>query len=305
MKSDGVIVVDKPEGPTSHDIVIAVRRSLRLKKVGHLGTLDPLATGVLPLVVGRATRLASLFAGAVKQYEAVIQLGVTTDTADITGTVTGGLAGTVKDDLPSKLPAPETITKVASSFVGSYLQHPPEISAKKIGGIRAYKLARSRQPVQLNPVQVTLESLIVLSYDPPRFRCRVVCSSGFYVRAFARDLGLSLGCGGCLETLRRERHGDFEIADAVQVSQVVESGLNLREKFIPIDSLLPELPAVVVSGHELSRVRNGNVIQLEHRPERDKLTMARKSRIVNQQGNLLAIGEHMVSGALHPKIVLV
>ena len=223
---DGVLVIDKPAGPTSHDIVACVRRTLGLKKVGHLGTLDPLATGVLPLVVGRATRLASLLAGASKQYDAVIRLGVITDTYDITGTVVGG-ADAPRPDATSAAhgelqPSPETIAHAAAGFVGSYPQRPPPFSAKKIDGVRAYALARRRQPVEVTPAQVTVEALTVLSIDGPRVRCRMVCLSGFYVRSLAHDLGGVLGCGGCLETLRRERHGPFNLQAAVPLAQIVE-----------------------------------------------------------------------------------
>ena len=309
---DGVLVVDKPNGPTSHDIVVCVRRALHLKKVGHLGTLDPLATGVLPLVVGRATRLAPLFAGSAKQYSAVILLGLTTDTADITGTVTRSSAERLKAGGPSKVPAlptPETIAAVASSFVGSYLQRPPEMSAKKVGGIRAYKLARQRRPAQLEPVPVTLETFTILSNDGPRLRCRVVCSSGFYVRALARDLGTLLGCGGCLETLRRERHGTFGLSDSVSLSRVVEDGVSIARNLIPIDALLPEVPRVVVNDQGAHRVAHGNLLQRDEVfPTRSGAPiLANKGpvRILNRRGNLLAIGECLASGALHPKIVLV
>ena len=146
---DGVLIIDKPNGPTSHDIVVSVRRALHIRKIGHLGTLDPLATGVLPLVIGRATRLASLFSGATKQYDAVIRFGVTTDTADITGTVTGGSPEARTTRCEATLPTPATVEAVASSFVGSYLQRPPDISAKKVGGVRAYKLARAERAATL------------------------------------------------------------------------------------------------------------------------------------------------------------
>ena len=175
---DGVLVIAKPTGPTSHDIVACVRRTLSLKKVGHLGTLDPLATGVLPLVVGRATRLASLLAGASKQYDAVIRLGLITDTYDITGTVVGGADAPRPDATSAEIdglqPSPGTIAHAAAGFVGSYPQRPPPFSAKKIDGVRAYDLARRRQPVEVTPAQVTVEALTVLSIDGPRVRCRIV-----------------------------------------------------------------------------------------------------------------------------------
>ena len=306
---DGVLIVDKPNGPTSHDIVVSVRRALNIRKIGHLGTLDPLATGVLPLVIGRATRLASLFAGATKQYDAVIRLGVTTDTADITGTVTGGSAEKLTTRCEATIPTPATVEEVTLSFVGSYLQRPPEISAKKVGGIRAYKLARAQRPVKLKPVPVTLESLTLLSNNGLQLRCRVVCSSGFYIRALARDLGEALACGGCLETLRRERHGPFELADAVSLSRIVEDGLGVTRDVIPIDALLPEIPGIVVDDHGAWRAAHGNLLERsEVYPSTgvaEVLPNKGNVRILNRRGNLLAIGEYLASGALHPKIVLV
>ena len=306
---DGLLVVDKPNGPTSHDIVVSVRRALHLRKIGHLGTLDPLATGVLPLVIGRATRLASLFAGATKQYDAVIRLGVTTDTGDITGTVTGGSAKELTTRCEAPLPTPATVEAVASSFVGTYLQRPPEISAKKVGGIRAYKLARAQRPTRVKPVPVTLEALTVLSNKGLQFRCRVICSSGFYIRALARDLGEALGCGGCLETLRRERHGPFELADAVSLTRIVEGGVGIASDVIPIDALLPEVPGVVVDDQGAWRAAHGNLLErnevLPHTRDAEVLPNEGNVRILNKRGNLLAIGKCLASGALHPKIVLV
>ncbi|MDE0830783.1 MAG: hypothetical protein OSB03_16435, partial [Vicinamibacterales bacterium] len=151
-----MLVVDKPPGPTSHDIVAAARRALGLRKIGHLGTLDPMASGVLPLVVGRATRLASLFAGADKQYEAGIKLGLVTDSYDITGTIVGGSESDGADDPPPPAPTADEIRRTAAEFVGSHPQRPPPVSAKKVGGIRAYELARRGLPVNLAPVTVTV-----------------------------------------------------------------------------------------------------------------------------------------------------
>ena len=311
---DGVLVIDKPTGPTSHDIVACVRRTLGLKKVGHLGTLDPLATGVLPLVVGRATRLASLFADASKQYDAVIRLGLITDTYDITGTVVGG------SDAPSRNTAstgdggpplpPEAITRAVSGFVGSYAQRPPLFSAKNIDGVRAYDLARRQRPVKVMPARVTVEALTVLSIDGPRVRCRVVCSSGFYVRSLAHDLGNILGCGGCLETLRRERHGPFSLQAAVPLAQIMEDGASVTRQLVPMGTLLPRMPAVVVSDLGARRAAHGNPLRVADIvsgapeavvPPPD----AGQVRVLDRDGRLLTIADQRPDGALHPKIVLV
>ena len=308
---DGVLVIDKPAGPTSHDIVACVRRTLSLKKVGHLGTLDPLATGVLPLVVGRATRLASLLAGASKQYDAVIRLGLVTDTYDITGTVVGGADAPRPDATSAEIdglqPSPETIAHAAAGFVGSYPQRPPPFSAKKIDGVRAYDLARRRQPVEVTPAQVTVEALTVLSIDGPRVRCRVVCSSGFYIRSLAHDLGDALGCGGCLETLRRERHGPFNLQAAVPLAQIVEKSAWVATQFVPMGSLLPSIPAVVVSDQGARRVAHGNPLRVADMVPAAGLPLpnAGRVRVLDERGRLLAVADRRGDGTLRPKIVLV
>ena len=308
---DGVLVIDKPAGPTSHDIVACVRRTLSLKKVGHLGTLDPLATGVLPLVVGRATRLASLLAGASKQYDAVIRLGLITDTYDITGTVVGGADAPRPDATSAEIdglqPSPETIAHAAAGFVGSYPQRPPPFSAKKIDGVRAYDLARRRQPVEVTPAQVTVEALTVLSIDGPRVRCRIACSSGFYIRSLAHDLGDALGCGGCLETLRRERHGPFNLQAAVPLAQMVEKSAWVATQFVPMGSLLPSIPAVVVSDQGARRAAHGNPLRVADIVPAAGLPLPNtgRVRVLDERGRLLAVADRRGDGTLHPKIVLV
>ena len=308
---DGVLVVDKPTGPTSHDIVACVRRTLGLKKVGHLGTLDPLATGVLPLVVGRATRLATLLASTSKQYEAVIRLGLITDTYDITGTVVGGGDVPVPNATAATgsglRPSPETIAHAAAGFVGSYPQRPPPFSAKKIDGVRAYDLARRRQPVEMTPAQVAVEAITVLSIDGPRVRCRIVCSSGFYVRSLAHDLGHVLGCGGCLETLRRERHGPFGLQAAVPLAQIVADSASVARQLVPMGSLLPGIPAVVVSDLGARRAAHGNPLRVADLVPRAGLPPPHtgRVRVLDEHGRLLAVADRRDDGALHPAIVLV
>ena len=303
----GILIVDKPAGPTSHDVVAVARRVLACRKVGHLGTLDPLATGVLPLVVGRATRLASLFSAATKQYDAVIRLGLVTDTGDVGGAVVGGRdAG--DPAAPGPPPSAGAVEKAAAGFVGSYLQRPPAVSAKKIAGVRAYDLARRRRPAEPTPVRVTVDALTVLSIEGARVRCRVACSSGFYVRALARDLGESLGCGACLEALRRERHGRFSLAGAVPMARLVDEGTAAATGLIALDDLLPELPGVVVNERGARRAAHGNPLAPpDIRPERDGTPPApgERIRVLDAAGRLLAIAEPLAGGALHPKIVLV
>lgn len=302
----GVLIVDKPAGPTSHDVVAVARRALGSRKVGHLGTLDPLATGVLPLVVGRATRLAPLFAGASKQYEAVVRLGLATDTCDVGGAVIGG--SEAGGGAPSPPPSPEAVTAAAAGFAGSFEQRPPAVSAKKIAGVRAYDLARRARPVELPPVRVTVDTLDVLSIDGLRVRLRIACSSGFYVRALARDLGEALGCGGCLEALRRERHGRFTLDDAAPLDRVVDEGAAAAARLVPPEDLLPELPGVVVTPRGARRAAHGNPLG-----PADLVTVGsvsaeagrRRVRVLDGGGRLLAIAEPLAGGVLHPRIVLV
>ena len=303
---DGILVVDKPAGPTSHDIVAATRRALRLRKVGHLGTLDPMASGVLPLVVGRATRLASLFTGADKQYAAVIRLGLVTDSYDITGTVVGGSdADGVAESPP---PPSDEIRRVAGGFVGSHPQRPPLVSAKKVGGVRAYELARRHAPVELAPVTVTVDTLSILAIEGKQVRCTLVCSSGFYVRSLAHDLGERLGCGGCLEALRRERHGPFSLEQAVPVATLMEDGLAGATRLLPMDGLVPDLPSVVVNADGARRASHGNPLgpgDIAAAEEPAVPTPGGPVRVLDDQRRLLAIAEWRPDRLLHPKIVLV
>ena len=211
---DGVLVVDKPAGMTSHDVVAWARRLLGMRRIGHVGTLDPLATGVLPLVVGRATRLAALLAGGPKTYRAVIRLGLETDTYDATGTPQSGPpdAGDRARSLDQ-----DAAAAACRRFTGVFRQRPPAYSAKKVGGVPAHRLARRQQHVDLRPVEVVVHRFDVLALRDGHLDCRVCCSPGFYMRSLAHDLGRELGCGGCLEQLRRERSGPFALDSAVDL----------------------------------------------------------------------------------------
>ena len=198
---DGVIVVDKPEGLTSHDVVNRVRRLANTRKVGHLGTLDPMATGVLPLVLGRATRLAQFFSSGEKAYDARVQFGWSTDTYD-------------REGEPSSEPVEPRFTRaelddVLARFRGGFLQTPPPFSAKKVAGTPAYRLARKGTPVDLKPVQVHVFELDVLEFEGATARIRLRCSAGTYLRGIAHDVGRELGCGAFLTALRRTASGEF------------------------------------------------------------------------------------------------
>jgi tRNA pseudouridine55 synthase len=302
---DGVLVIDKPSGPTSHDVVAAVRRATRIERIGHTGTLDPLATGVLPLVVGRATRLASFLSGAEKEYVAQVRFGASTATYDAEGT----------EEKPDRTPPDlleEDVTSALGKFVGTYLQMPPPFSAKKVGGTPAYKLARLRKPVELKPIEVTVRELELRSYSEGCAELRLVCLSGFYVRSLAHDLGQQLGVGGHLEGLRRTRAGDFTIADATPLVTIVTEGPSGIARLIPIDRLLTELPAVILTERGARRASHGNTLSPEDFSAApaigrgtDEPRSAPRIRLVDGAGALVGIGEPRAGGLLHPAVVLV
>jgi len=310
---DGVLVIDKPAGPTSHDVVAVVRRAVRPAKVGHTGTLDPLATGVLPLVIGRATRLASYMSGADKEYMAKIRFGIATDTYDAEGQ---------DDSVPvpaERLAAVSELREAAigealTAFRGRYWQTPPAFSAKKVGGTPAYKLARQRKPVEVGPVEVTVFELELCHYGEGLAEVRLVCSSGFYVRSFAHELGRRLDCGAHLEGLRRTRAGDFTLADAVSLEAVVAEGLSVVERrLVPMNRLLPQLPGVVVNGPGVRRASHGNALGPgDVLPAEDRDGAARPAwscggplRLLDGAGSLIGLAEPRDDGLLHPIVVLV
>ncbi len=231
---NGVIVVDKPGGWTSHDVVARMRRLLGQRSVGHLGTLDPLATGVLPLVVGSFTRLAQFYTASDKTYEAVIRLGFSTTTYDADGDPVQAPVGTAAPGCPSgrrpDLSLGE-IKSLATQFVGLIEQTPPPFSAKKIHGVPAYKLARQKKAVDLKPVQVEIKEFSILSLENERVHCRARVSSGTYMRSIAHELGQRLGCGAHLESLRRTAVAEFDMAQAHTLEEIeVASGKILGAK---------------------------------------------------------------------------
>src|SRR5688572_25981171 len=207
---DGVLVIDKPQGPTSHDVVAVARRALREKRIGHTGTLDPMATGVLPLVIGKATRLSALLSSDEKEYEADVRLGGATATYDAADRLAAGAPPPPDPGIDRS-----AIDTVLESFRGTFEQVPPPFSAKKVAGTPAYKLARMEQPAPLTAVAVTVHALDVLTYGDGLLRLKVRTSAGFYVRALAHDIGVQLGCGAHLEGLRRTRAGVFAVGAAI------------------------------------------------------------------------------------------
>lgn len=293
---NGVLVVDKPRGPTSHDVVARVRRVTGIAKIGHTGTLDPLATGVLPLVLGRATRLARFLSGADKGYVAAIRLGAATDTYDAEG---------IADAPPPPPPAgldQAGVRQALGAFRGGYLQLPPPFSAKKVAGVPAYKLARKEAPAELRPVPVTVHTVILDSYRDGLAVVRIVCSAGFYVRVLAHDLGRALGCGAYVETLRRTRAGDFDEAQATPL-EVLERG-GAADRIIPMDALLPALPPVTVTERGARRAAHGNALSPGDLV-RGAGTAGTHVRVLDPVGTLIGIAEETAGGLLHPVVVLV
>jgi tRNA pseudouridine55 synthase len=297
---NGVLVVDKPAGPTSHDVVARVRRALGTSRIGHTGTLDPLATGVLPLVVGRATRLASLLSGADKAYDASVRLGLATDTYDA-----AHLVGPSPEP-PAGIDA-QAVEAALEAFRGTFYQAPPAYSAKKINGVAAYKLARRNEPVQPRAVTVTVSRLTLLSYADGLARLSVEASAGFYVRSLAHDLGVKLGCGAHLEALRRTRAGSFEESAAVRLQDIEAEGADAGRWLVPLGLLLPHLPAAVLNERGARRAAHGNDVapaDLETRPDPQPASTGRW-RLIDGTGTLVGIAEPGPAGLLHPVIVLV
>ena len=268
---DGVLVIDKPQGLTSHDVVAVARRALGERRIGHTGTLDPLATGVLPLACGRATRLVRFLTASDKEYQATIRFGMTTDSYDVTGTETSrsGLR-----------PDRDVVTRALATLTGRYLQTPPAFSAKKVAGRRAYDMARREQPVELSPVPVTVSTAELEAFTGDTAQVRLVCSAGFYVRAFAHALGELTETGACLEALRRTRSGEFTLDGAIILDELI-SGVS-PAALVPMDRLLAALPAVTVSEEGRNRVSRGQ--EVEGRAGTDEWV-----RLMDGHGRLVAM----------------
>ena len=289
---NGVLVLDKPAGMTSHDVVARVRRLLREKSVGHLGTLDPMATGVLPLVLGRMTRLAQFYGDAEKSYEGEIRFGFATDTYDAEGEPVG--------EVKSVQVSLEAIRAAVAQFVGRFEQMPPPFSAKKIAGVPAYKLARKKKEVKLQPVAVEVRELKILALDGDRVRFRSRVSAGTYLRSIAHDLGQTLGVGAHLAALRRTASGEFGLEDARTLQQLeaaAQAGEPERE-FVHLRRVLPAFPSVTVADDIAAKVRHGMPVNL---PEMSK---AKLVKVFYGQSELIAIVSRVAGTLFHPKVVL-
>jgi tRNA pseudouridine55 synthase len=295
---DGVLLVDKPSGPTSHDVVARMRRALGERAVGHTGTLDPLASGLLPLVVGRATRLASLLSGRDKAYDAHVTLGTATSTDDAMGVALPEPAGPV--------PAPDVVIATLRRFCGRLDQMPPRYSAKKVGGARAYDLARGDREVPLTVVPVTVREITNVNVDGAVVSLRVTASAGFYVRALARDLGAVLGCGGHLTALRRVSSGPFGLNAALPLGEAERMPrAELAGHLVSAAAALPDLAECRVSGVALARVLHGNWIGPAHVEERHLAGLGPGGpvKLLADDGRLVALASYR-DGALHPVTVL-
>jgi len=292
---DGAVIVDKPSGWTSHDVVNKVRRFAGTKKVGHLGTLDPAATGVLPLVLGRATRLAQFYTRNDKVYEGVIHFGYSTDSYDGDGQPTSPVRDIVLDR--------EQLEAVLQKFRGPFAQVPPQVSAKKVAGRPAYEMARKQQPVELKPADVEVYSLDVVRMDGCEAEVRVHCSAGTYLRSIAHEAGQALGCGAFLKSLRRTASGDFKIEAARTLDQLgalAEAG-RFDEAVIPAAELLPEIPAEMVDALTAGQIRNGRDFRVSPFHVR---AGGRFVKAVTSEGQLVAIGEARLPHLYHPVLVL-
>ena len=245
---NGIVIVDKPQGWTSQDVTARLRRVYATRRIGHGGTLDPMATGVLPVFVGRATRGVEFFEHAEKTYETVLLLGRTTDTQDVTGATLAEKAVHL---------SPADIEKVLPRFRGDILQVPPMYSALKVNGKKLYELARKGQEVERQPRPITVFELTNLGFDGTRLSLRVKCSKGTYIRTLCQDIGEALGCGGCMEALRRVRAGEYGIQEAVPLEQLLES--ETPERYLRgLDTMFAHCPAVTLTPNQEKRCRNGN-----------------------------------------------
>jgi len=297
---DGLLIVDKPAGITSHDVVMRARRLLGERRIGHTGTLDPAATGVLPLVVGRATRLARFLSAGDKEYDAVIRLGISTDTGDAEGRPLERL----RPAMPGRGLSAETIDRALDAFRGTFLQQPPAFSAKKVGGKRSHRLARSARPDLADPpglpapAKVTVHALDVVALEGDDVSLHIHCSAGFYVRSLAHDLGERLETGAHLWRLRRTRSGESTIADAAPLETLEADPRAAADRLIPLARVLPGWPALTLTADGVRKVVHGLRVPAEG-------AAGTYVRLVDEGGGLVGIGR-AVEGTdlLHPIVVL-
>jgi tRNA pseudouridine55 synthase len=303
---DGLLVIDKPPGPTSHDVVARMRRVLGERRIGHTGTLDPAASGVLPLVLGRATRLARFLSAGDKRYEAVIRFGVATDTYDAEGTP----IGTPRTGVT---PARREMDAHLDAYRGTFLQQPPPYSAKKIAGRRSYDMARAGYPDTDSPplpalVPVTVSRLDITRVEDDDVTLDVECSAGFYVRSLAHDLGRRTGVGAHLAVLRRTASAGLTLEDAIPLEFAERSREDALGAVVSIDDMLPSLEAVTLTDEGVLRAVHGRDIGRSEVAAGSLTGDGRHAmavRLIDELGRLVAIAERTgVPGVLHPAVVL-
>ncbi len=280
---DGVLLVDKPEGPTSHDIVALARRALGVKRIGHAGTLDPLATGLLVLMIGRATRLASLLSGVDKTYRGVLKLGISTDTYDRAGTPTGPPRPVRVDRA--------TLVQAIGRFQGTVSQVPPVFSAKKVHGTPMYRLARRRRPVSPVATSVTFRRIDLLGLVGDEVEIEAEVSAGTYLRSFAHDLGEALGCGAHLHALRRTTSGAFGVEDAVTPAEIEIRGPEAASLVVPMEEVPLGLPTLVLSAAGMHAIRHGRSCSLGEVVTPSPPLPPGRCRLKGPEGRLVGIGE--------------
>ena len=250
---DGIVIVDKPRDWTSQDVTARLRRVFGTRRIGHGGTLDPMATGVLPVFVGRATRGVEFFEHAEKTYETVLRLGLTTDTEDITGTVLTEATVSVTD---------EQVEGALDAFRGEIMQVPPMYSALKVNGQKLCDLARKGKTVERQPRPITIYELQLLERGENTLRLRVRCSKGTYIRTLCKDIGEALGCGGCMESLRRVSAGEYTIAEAVPLQELLDT-VEPETYLRGVDTMFRNYPAVTLTANQEKRCRNGNTFSVK------------------------------------------
>ena len=270
---NGIVIIDKPQDWTSQDVTARLRRVFNTRRIGHGGTLDPMATGVLPVFVGRATRGVEFFEHAEKTYEAVLRLGITTDTEDITGTVLEEKKVEISE---------QEFLDILPQFRGEIQQIPPMYSALKIDGQQLCDLARKGKTVERKPRPVTIHELTCLEFSGNTARLRVRCSKGTYIRTLCKDIGEALGCGGCMEQLRRVQAGAYTIAESVPLAVLLES--EAPDTYLrPVDSMFTRYPAVKLTPKQAQRCRNGNSFSIQL-PEGTY-------RVYDENGEFLALSQ--------------
>ena len=282
----GFLNIYKPQGKTSHDIVAILRRITKIKQIGHTGTLDPDATGVLPVCLGKATKLCDMLTDKSKTYETVLLLGKTTDTQDISGEV-------LKEGDFSQIDS-DAVVKCIGEFVGDYLQVPPMYSALKVNGKKLYELARQGIEVERKARPVVIHEINILEVDLPRIRMEVHCSKGTYIRTLCHDIGEKLGCGACMEELIRTKVSRFEIADSYtldEVRELKEAG-RLGEILVAIDDMFDSYEAVTLKDEFVAFAYNGNLFKAKHLKENIILENGKLVRVYDEAGRFIAIYEY-------------